>query len=201
MPSPDICPEKGCSGGVVKAATIVIDAINKVTLLSQNLQSAAKRIGTSGTMKRDNSIAQTPIDDVALGLNNIAVTLTTASPRFLFLSPFPQGCDTDTIVIALIEFVRVHQALLAILIGQAGLLPNAPIKRDAPENGAVQLYERDNEGFIGYAIAKALRAVEGIVDTTAFTILKLCPTRSQCAKNQKDAIDGSLAEAIKAYGG
>ncbi|KAF2264176.1 hypothetical protein CC78DRAFT_464033, partial [Lojkania enalia] len=170
----------GCSGKVIKTAQIVIDAINQVTLLSQGLQSAAKRIGES-ISKRDTGATNTILDDVAIGLTDISVTLTVLGPRIAFLPPFPPGCDTDAIVIALIQFVKVHQALLNILIGRAGLLSQGPI-----------LEERD------ITIA-ALRAVERVVDSTAFTILRLVPTRSECAKQQKEAVDGSLAEAIAAY--
>lgn len=200
-PTPDICPEGGCSGEVVRNAQIIINAINKVTLLSQSLQSAAKQIGASPFGKRDGAIAQSPITDVAAGLRNIAATLSFSAQVFLPLPPLPPGCSSDTVIIALIEFVRVHQALLNILIGRAGLLPGGPIKREALIEGDVALDERGDNAFIGAVVAGALRAVESIVDTVAFKLIDLVPTRSECAKNQKAALDASLEDAITAYKG
>lgn len=203
-PSAEACPEKGCSGQVVKSGKLIIDAINQVTFLSQNLQSSAKLIGGDKVGKRDETetaIALGPIDDVARGLTNIATTLSSAAPKFVFLPPLPPDCNSDTVVIALIQFVRVHQALLNILIGRAGLLENGPIKRDASYDGSVQLYERANNAFVGKAIATALRAVERIVDTVAARLIDLIPTKSECAKQQKAELDASLKEAITSYDG
>ncbi|KAF2004339.1 hypothetical protein P154DRAFT_409483, partial [Amniculicola lignicola CBS 123094] len=178
----------------------VISLINKVTLISQNLQAAAKLIGGPGSVKRDTEAALAPADVLVKGLRDITFTLSISFPRISVLSPLPPGCDSDTVVIALIQFVRVHQALLNILIGRAGLLETGPIRRDNAMN--IDLFERGNAmeaGPIGGLVAGALRGVEGVVDTLAFTLIKLIPTRSQCAKEQKDAIDRSLTEAIIAY--
>jgi hypothetical protein len=145
---------------------------------------------------------------IAAGLRDIARTLTLSLPRITFLPAFPPGCDTDTIVIALIQFVRVHQALLNILIGKSGLLVNGPIRREVAMIGyGAHVYERSmgrtvkrsENAAVGALVAAGLRAVEGVVDTLAFTVLKLIPTRGKCAKEQKEAIDGSLDETIKAY--
>ncbi|KAF2015590.1 hypothetical protein BU24DRAFT_450276 [Aaosphaeria arxii CBS 175.79] len=202
-PSAEACPENGCQAKVIRAAQSVIDAINKVTLLSQDLQAAARKIGDP-VSKRDLAAAQAPFDDVARGLRGISVTLSVSLPRLTVLPPFPPGCDTDAIVIALIQFVRVHQALLNIIIGRRGVLENSPIRRDTIEDAVLRREPVDLEtggeaAIIGPAIAAGLRAVEGVVDTLAFQILRLVPTRSECAKQQKEAIDGSLSEAITQY--
>jgi hypothetical protein len=201
-PTPEVCPAKGCSGQLVAGATLVINAINKVSLISQNLQAPAKLIGvkeTQGDHEVQATFAQGPIQDVARGLNSVAVTLTAAAPRIIFLPPFPPGCDTDTVVISYIEFVRIHQALLNILIGQAGLLENGPVKRDDAWAGAVQVYERDENAFVGRAIAVSLRAIERIVDTIAFKLISLVPTRGECAKQENAKLSASLKESITSY--
>jgi hypothetical protein len=155
-------------------------------------------------VKRDTASAQAPFDEVSIGLTGIAGTLSVTLPRFAFIPPFAQGCDTDAIVIALIQFVRVHQALLNIIIGRRGLLENSPVKREAIEVGVMHMYKREPDNgnqaaIIGPALAKGLRAVEGVVDQLAFAILRVVPTRSECAKQQKEEIDGSLKEAIFQY--
>ncbi|KAF2114065.1 hypothetical protein BDV96DRAFT_647551 [Lophiotrema nucula] len=202
-PTPDACPSNGCSAKVIKTAQTIIDLLNKVTLLSQTLQIPAKLVGASAS-KRDDAAIQSPIDDIAKGLRGISVEITVALPRIAYLPPIPPGCDSDTVVIALIQFVKVHQALLNILIGRAGLLQNSPILKERDETGALQVIKRDpakdeESALIGAAVAGALRVVESAVDTIAFKLISLIPTRSECAKQQKEAVDGSLKDAIAAY--
>ncbi|KAF9630095.1 hypothetical protein BFW01_g276 [Lasiodiplodia theobromae] len=238
------CPLGTLASTVSGAAEDVIDAINKVTLLSQNLQAAAKQIGGSASKHRrtpntdDSSTTDlearqfnTPIIQVASGLRDVVTTLTISIPRITVLPPFDPGDASDAIVIALISFVRVHQALLNILIGRAGLLSNFPFadadvaeltaiaaeSQTALEQflgssgqsmatakmgaevaaGSSNLEARVNP--IGAPIAAALRAVEGVVDSLAFAIIDLIPSRNECAKDQKTAIDGTLQESIAAY--
>ncbi|KAK0609650.1 hypothetical protein DIS24_g12278 [Lasiodiplodia hormozganensis] len=234
------CPLGTLASTVSGAAEDVIDAINKVTLLSQNLQAAAKQIGGSASKHRRNTDVDsttdiearqfnTPIIQVASGLRDVVTTLTISIPRITVLPPFDPGDASDAVVIALISFVRVHQALLNILIGRAGLISNFPFadadvaeltaiaaeSQTALEQflgssgqsmtgagaavaaGSSNLEARVNP--IGAPIAAALRAVEGVVDSLAFAIIDLIPSRNECAKDQKTAIDGTLQESIEAY--
>jgi hypothetical protein len=114
-------------------------------------------------------------------------------------SPFPPGCDTDTIVISFIKFVEIHQALLNIFIGRSGYLSQIPFKREASARTDVQLNERAENGFIGQSIALALRAVERVVDTLASTLINLIPTRSECARSEKAKLSATLKRSISAY--
>jgi len=57
---------------------------------------------------------------------------------------YPPGPDSDSIFEAFREFVRVHQALLNILIGKAGILQHVP--------------------FVGAPVAAVLRQLESVVD-------------------------------------
>ncbi|KAF1957963.1 hypothetical protein CC80DRAFT_395547, partial [Byssothecium circinans] len=183
----------------------IIDVINQVSLISQNLQNPAKKVGEKPDLKRDEDGLEIqmagPIDDVAKGLNRIANFLATSLPRIAFLPPLPPGCDSDTVVIALVEFTRIHQALLNILIGRSGLLEGSPIKREVSAETGVELSERAPNGFIGASIALALRAVERVVDTLAAKLIGLVPTWSECAKQEKKKLDDSLEESIRAYDG
>lgn len=62
-------------------------------------------------------------------------------------SPITNVNDGTAIFDAFREFVRVHQVLLNILIGKAGLFNTVP--------------------FIGAPVAAVLRQIEGVVDVSA----------------------------------
>ncbi|EOD47577.1 hypothetical protein UCRNP2_5693 [Neofusicoccum parvum UCRNP2] len=218
------CPLGTVASAVNGAAQEVIDAINQVTLLSQNLQAAAKQIGTG--------FGTSAILKVVNGLSSIVSTLTTVIPRISSLPPFVKRQDepsptddaTDAIVIALISFVRVHQALLNIIIGRRGLLSGFPFGDDtAQQLAAIAQGSADDvsgllaalgrQGVDGVVVAEraaavnpvtapiagVLRSVETVVDQLAFAIIGLIPRREACAKQQKVEIDGTLDEAVKAY--
>ncbi|KAL1392040.1 hypothetical protein HDK64DRAFT_334961 [Phyllosticta capitalensis] len=207
------CPLKGCAAGVGKAAESVIEAINKVTLISENLQSSAKQLFSNDVgaevRQTEHGALQvrapaSPLTDILSGLRSVTTTLTISVPRIAVLNPFPPGCDTDAIVVALTGFVRVHQALLNIIIGRSGLLENSPFADiDAAAlsgtDGEWSALEARQFPGIGATIAAVLRGVEGVVDQLAFTLIDLIPARSECAKGQKASIDGTLGEAIDAY--
>ncbi|GME33089.1 uncharacterized protein LTHEOB_8340 [Neofusicoccum parvum] len=217
------CPLGTVASAVSGAAQEVIDAINEVTILSQNLQAAAKQIGAGfGT----SAVLQT-----ANGLSSVVSKLTTTIPRISVLPPFVKRQDptpaddaTDAIVIALISFVRVHQALLNIIIGRRGLLSGFPFGDDtAQQLAAIAQGSADDvsgllaalgrQGVDGVVVAEraaainpvtapiaaVLRSVEAVVDQLAFAIIGLIPRREACAKQQKVEIDGTLDEAVKAY--
>lgn len=108
----------------------------------------------------------------------------------------------------MIQFVRVHQALLNIVIGKEGLLEQSPIKRDTiGEIGEVQIYKRvpkkafkDVESAqIGKLVAQVLRKLENAVDTVAAALIRLIPTQSECAKQQKAELDATLDDSITTY--
>lgn len=93
--------------------------------------------------------------------------------------------------------MKVHQTLLSILIGKSGLLEQSPIRRDTIAAGVT-----NSEGaLIGPLIACVLRQIEGAVDSIAFALINIIPTRSECAKEQQKEIDGSLADSVDSYGG
>ncbi len=203
-----VCPLQGCSAGVSNAAQGVISLINQVTLASENLQQYARQIGSK---KRTLAARVSGITQVINGLRTIVVNLGTIVARITVLPPFPPGCDSDTIVVALVEFVRVHQALLNIIIGRAGLLSNLPFVRREVEDvqeAAVQLV-RDTDPVedleprlfnpVGAVLAGVLRSLEAVVDSVAFALIGLIPTRQQCLQGQKVSIDGTLDDAIAAY--
>lgn len=205
------CPTKGCSGAVLRTAETVIDAINEVTQISFALQSAARKIGAGifprdENMNGDTDFLENPITDISIGLTRITVSVQTALPSFITFPPFPQSCSSDTIVLAWLEFVHVHQELLAILIGRSGLLETGPIRRSSsaemdasPADGT--LVERSGQGFIGKPIALALRGIEGVVDTLAVGIVDLVPGKSECTKAKSAELKERIKKAQVSYDG
>lgn len=217
------CPDKGCSEAVSRAAETIIDAINSVTQLSQQLQDAARRIGSSAGLSRlpstmttslstrptlfpvgdeldaDTSfLPTTPITEVSIGLGRIVVTINIAFPTFSSFPVFPPGCDSETIVLAWLEFVRVHQELLSILIGRSGLLERGPIRRDASSH---EMVGRAAQGFVGKPVAAALRKLEGVVDTFAVAVVDLVPSRSDCSDAKRQELKKSIVKARTSYEG
>ncbi|KAI1136850.1 hypothetical protein F5Y05DRAFT_88763 [Hypoxylon sp. FL0543] len=188
-----VCPLEGCSEGVDQAAQTVISLINEVAIASQTLQDAAKQIGSKKARGLEPRLSI--FTDIVTPLKNIAATLTFGLPSLAILSPFPPGCDSDTIVVALIDFVKIHQALLEIFIGRRGLLPGFGFGLAAQ----VDAVEEKFPNPLGVAIAGALRAIETGVDALAFSLINLIPTRQACLKQQQTSIDQTLKDAIAAY--
>ncbi|ETS73477.1 hypothetical protein PFICI_14423 [Pestalotiopsis fici W106-1] len=206
--NPDACPLEGCSKLVNQGARKIIDALNQVTILSQSLQAAAKQIG----LKRDNKlVARYPLGDLLRGLRNVPTLLTSIIPYVQNTPAIPPGCDSDTVVVALIDFVRVHQALLQILIGRSSLLSSGSsfsglggkaevdnLQEEFKEYNQLQGSEKYPNPF-GAIIAGLLRGIESVVDNIAFGLIGLIPTRDACLRQQKLSIDGTLNDAIEAY--
>ena len=78
------------------------------------------------------------------------------------------------------QFVKVHQALLATVIGKHGILEITGV---------------------AYPMAAVLRGVEGVVDEIAFTLIGEVPACAAKAKAQKQNLDKSLQKSIDTYAG
>lgn len=76
--------------------------------------------------------------------------------------------------------MRVHQALLNILIGKSGALRAVPV--------------------VGPPIATALQGLEGIVDQLALGVIRLIPGQASCAQSQRTGLLGTLASALTGFG-
>jgi len=120
----------------------VVDNIRMLTQKSQALQAPAQSINIiNGPLIL---IGQGPFPQIIVGFTDIVTTTTTALAQMNGMAPVPAGAQSDAIFDAFREFVRVHQVLLNILIGKAGLFSTVP--------------------FIGQPIAAVLRQIENVVD-------------------------------------
>ena len=77
-----------------------------------------------------------------------------------------------------LQFVTVHQQLLATIIGKHGLLSLTPFTQP---------------------VAQVLRVLEGGVDTLAFGIIDSVPTCAQDATQNKNSLDRTLEDAVNEY--
>ncbi|TLD07510.1 hypothetical protein PgNI_10772 [Pyricularia grisea] len=157
----------------------MVSNIQMLTQKSQALQAPAQSITIlNGPLI---VIGQGPFPPIIAGFTDIITTVSTALAQMQGTQPVPAGADADSIFEAFREFVRVHQVLLNILIGKAGLFNTVP--------------------FIGQPIASILRQLEAIVDTIAFSLIDLVESRSMDLTNQANSLSATITTAINSYDG
>ncbi|CAG5171171.1 uncharacterized protein ALTATR162_LOCUS7287 [Alternaria atra] len=157
----------------------VVSNIQMLTQKSQALQTPAQQISIiNGPLIL---IGQGPFPQIIIGFTDIVTTATTALAQMQGMPPVPAGEQSDAIFNAFREFVRVHQALLNILIGKAGLFQTVP--------------------FIGQPVASVLRSVEGVVDTIAFGLIDTVQSRASDLQSQANSLSGTLQVCINSYDG
>jgi hypothetical protein len=157
----------------------VVTSIQLITQKSQALQAPAQSITIiNGPLI---VVGLGPFPQIIVGFTDIVSTTTTALAQMQGMAPVPAGAPSDAIFDAFREFVRVHQALLNILIGKAGLFSTVPI--------------------IGQPIASVLRQIEGVVDTIAFALINNVQSRATDIQAQANSLSGTITIAINAYDG
>ncbi|KAK3201594.1 hypothetical protein GRF29_185g1508056 [Pseudopithomyces chartarum] len=157
----------------------VVTNLKMITQKSQALQAPAQSITIiNGPLI---IIGQGPFPQIIAGFTDIVATGTTALSQMQGMPPVPAGDKSDAIFDAFREFVRVHQVLLNILIGKAGLFSTVP--------------------FIGQPVAAVLRQIENVVDTLAFTLIDTVESRASDLQAQAGSLTGSLDVCIAKYEG
>ncbi|KAI1370009.1 hypothetical protein F5Y08DRAFT_325120 [Xylaria arbuscula] len=168
----------------------IADGIKTITQKSQALQPTAQSITVlnAGLIV----IGQGPFPPLITGFNDIVSTGNTLISQLAGSGPIQKrgekehardlaarGPDADAVFTAFREFVAVHQALLNILIGKAGLLEQIPV--------------------VGQPVATVLRAVEGVVDTLAIDIINLLQDHAGDVTSDANSLDSTLQLAISKY--
>jgi hypothetical protein len=157
----------------------VVDNIKKLTVKSQALQQPAQTISLINAPLM--IIGQGPFPKIIIGFTDIVTTATAAIAQMQGNPKVTAAADATAIADAFREFVRVHQALLNILIGKAGLLQSVP--------------------FIGPPVAAVLRQVETVVDTIAFGLIDTVEAKATELRGDAGALKGTIELAIKKYDG
>ncbi|KAI9146826.1 hypothetical protein HJFPF1_13394 [Paramyrothecium foliicola] len=170
-----------CSDVVMGAlsAKQMVDNIRTLTTKSQALQAPSQSITIlNGPLI---VIGQGPFPQIITGFTEIITITTTAIAQMQDSSPVTNVNDANAIFNAFREFVRVHQVLLNILIGKAGLFTAVPV--------------------IGQPVAAVLRQLEAVVDTVAFMIIDTVESKARELTDQANSLSGTINIAIDAYDG
>ncbi|KAH7309196.1 UVI-1 [Stachybotrys elegans] len=155
----------------------VANNINQITTLSRNLQTPARSLTVlDGPLL---AIGQGNFPPIIQGFTEI-VNVGTAFLNGMNPEQYNEA-DSTLIFDAFRTFVRVHQELLNILIGRAGLFSTVP--------------------FVGQPVSAVLRAVEGVVDALAFSLIDMAESAAQGLQQEADALGSTLDAAINAYSG
>ncbi|USP77998.1 hypothetical protein yc1106_05272 [Curvularia clavata] len=150
-----------------------------VSLASQALQAPAQSITLLNAPLV--LIGQGPYSQIISGFTDIISTATTALVQMQGMLPVAAGADSDAIFDAFREIVRVHQTLLNILIGKAGLVESLPV--------------------VGTPVAAVLRQDENVVDTLAFTLIHTVQSRATDLQSEANYLSQTLSLAIQKYVG
>ncbi|KAL2061496.1 hypothetical protein VTL71DRAFT_6873 [Oculimacula yallundae] len=157
----------------------VVDNIKLLTQKSQALQGPAQSVTLlNGPLV---IIGLGPFPKLIVGFTDIVTTTTVALVQMQGMRPVPAGAPSDAIFNAFREFVRVHQVLLNILIGKAGLFQTVPL--------------------IGIPVAAVLREIEKVVDTAAFALIDAVQSRADDLRSEAGSLRGTITIAIDSYDG
>jgi NAD(P)-dependent dehydrogenase (short-subunit alcohol dehydrogenase family) len=155
-----------------------VENIKTLTTKSQALQGPAQSITIINAPLI--IIGQGPFPPIITGFTDIVSTAITAIDQMDGTQPFA-AADVTAVADAFREFVRVHQALLNILIGKAGILQQVPI--------------------VGAPVAAVLRQVEAVVDTIALGLIHVAETATNDIETQANSLGATLDLAIQKYEG
>ncbi|KAJ7870919.1 hypothetical protein B0H14DRAFT_3439728 [Mycena olivaceomarginata] len=146
--------------------------IKIVTSVSGNINSVLVGFSTTPTPSQAQTISQTVVTGFQTIISDLAgdVTAMQATP------PFSDGADL--IVTALRDFVGVHQALLSTVIGKHTIF--AQFGLTAP-------------------ITAVLRSLEAGIDSFAFALIDMIPTKEADVTADKNMLDGSVGNTISLY--
>ncbi|KAI0105774.1 UVI-1 [Nemania sp. FL0031] len=173
--------------GAVMAATAmaalspaqIASGLKTVTTQSQKLQAPAQSITIVNAPLI--VIGQGPLPTLIAGFTEIVTTATTIISQTDGTPKITNQADADLVFDAFRGFVRVHQELLNILIGKAGLLTQVP--------------------FIGPPVAAVLRQVEGVVDSIAFFLIDTVEGRTKDIESEANSLGSTLDLTISKYQG
>ncbi|KAI3327129.1 UVI-1 [Xylariaceae sp. AK1471] len=173
--------------GAVMAATAfaavtpsqLSDSINALTTKSQALQAPAQSITIINAPLI--IIGQGPFPTLIAGFTDIVTTATVAIGQLKGTKTITKPADATLVFDAFREFVRVHQVLLNILIGKAGLLEKVPL--------------------VGQPVATVLRQVENVVDTITLSLITIVESKTGDIESQANSLGETLDLAINKYDG
>ncbi|KAI1827273.1 UVI-1 [Xylaria intraflava] len=171
----------------------IADGINSITQKSQALQTPAQSITVLNAPLI--VIGQGPFPVLINGFTDIVSTASVLAAQIGSGSDAkknenqkvhardisPRDPGADLVFNSFRAFVRVHQQLLNILIGKAGLITSVP--------------------FIGPPVATVLRSVESIVDQIAIGLIDQFQDRAVDLESEANSLGATLDLTIQKYDG
>ncbi|KAF7528766.1 hypothetical protein G7054_g10077 [Neopestalotiopsis clavispora] len=157
----------------------IVDNINIITAKSQALQVPATSITlTNGPLI---VVGLGPFPPIIAGFADIVRVVTSDIALMQGTPQVTAAAEVKAIADAFREFVRVHQVLLNILIGKAGLFTVVPL--------------------IGAPVSAVLRQIEGVVDSIAFSLIAIVEGTANDIAVQRQSLDGTINVSITTYNG
>ncbi|TRX98471.1 hypothetical protein FHL15_000545 [Xylaria flabelliformis] len=159
----------------------IADSLKTITVQSQNIQVQAQSITIVNAPLI--VIGQGPFPKIIAGFSQIVTTATVSINSWDGTAPITTDADAQLVFSAFRTFVRVHQELLNILIGKAGILEQLP--------------------FVGPPVAAILRQIESVVDTIAIDLINTVQviTTSKDIESDANSLGGTLDVCIQKYSG
>ncbi|KAI0862910.1 UVI-1 [Xylaria cubensis] len=159
----------------------IADNLNTITVQSRNLQVVAQSITIVNAPLI--IVGGGPFPKIISGFTQIVTTATVSINSWDGTAPITTDADAQLVFNAFRTFVRVHQDLLNILIGKAGLLESVPV--------------------IGPPVAAVLRQIESVVDTLAIDLINTVQvaTTSKNIESDANSLGGTLDLCIEKYSG
>ncbi|KAI0543528.1 UVI-1 [Xylaria curta] len=153
--------------------------LKTITVQSQNLQVQAQSITIVNAPLI--VIGQGPFPKIISGFTQIVTTATVTINQWDGTAPITADADVQLVFSAFRTFVRVHQELLNILIGKAGILEQLPV--------------------VGPPVAAVLRQVESVVDTIAIDLINVLESVAKDLESDANSLGGTLDLCIQKYQG
>ncbi|KAI9704620.1 MAG: hypothetical protein M1820_005533 [Bogoriella megaspora] len=157
---------------VIQSLEDIISAIAQASALLGLGGSSGPGGSSSGSGPSPTGNATTAAAAMAMRPQNSQHKKRQSQPAFSDTSDAYYVCETFR------DFVKIHQQLLAVIIGQHGLLAQTPLLEP---------------------VAGVLRTFEGVVDTLAFGVIDAVPPCSAPASSDKRNLDQSLQQANGIY--
>jgi len=151
----------------------VVENIKTVTTVSANINVAIGALTPKSSGSTVISISKTTV----IGFNTIITDIGADVTAMQSTPPF-NDVDAQLVVNVLVDFVKVHQLLLATVIGKHGILAQFGVT--AP-------------------VAAVLRTLEAGIDSFALGLIALIPTKQGDVTNGQNALDESVGTTIDTY--
>ncbi|KAI0781453.1 hypothetical protein BD413DRAFT_489565 [Trametes elegans] len=173
----------GAASVLAQDAQLLIQGIKEITAASADLRDIVGNVTATNVYTQGPKVID-GFEDIVSSIKDIIAAITVPNP-----TPFPAATPTvarraalqsvaDEVAAVFLEFIRIHQNLLAVVIGKHGIFARTPFL--AP-------------------LAAILRVLESVVDTLGTAVILLIPTVADTVQGPFNDLLKTLAEAVRVY--